>query len=170
MPCYLDEMSPRSWDFPEGHRYGERPYDFGKIWWSLHLAQLGYASLYLDNDVAAIKDPLAADIVQSPYDLQVTSSGTCIYSVAFAWHHLVPLDSVRECARRPDVLPHRTVKQGLSDFRAGELPRVGAILDDRCKLYRLKQDRKIPGGDCLSGTLQRHADAFTWHAYRLLLL
>jgi hypothetical protein len=86
--CYLDEMSPRSWEFPEGHRYGERPYDFGKIWWSLHLAQLGYTSLYLDNDVATIKDPLAADIVQSPYDLQVTSSGTCVYmcTVSF-WCH-----------------------------------------------------------------------------------
>ena len=77
--CYLDEMSPRSWEFPEGHRYGERPYDFGKIWWSLHLAQLGYSSLYLDNDVAAIKDPLAADIVQSPYDLQVTIPDTCVH-------------------------------------------------------------------------------------------
>lgn len=71
VPCYLDELSPRSWEFPEGHRYGERPWDFGKIWWSLRLAQLGYASLYLDNDVAAVKDPLAIDIVQSPYDLQV---------------------------------------------------------------------------------------------------
>lgn len=86
--CYLDEMSPRSWEFPEGHRYGERPYDFGKIWWSLHLAQLGYTSLYLDNDVATIKDPLAADIVQSPYDLQVTISGTCVYMCTLSlWCH-----------------------------------------------------------------------------------
>lgn len=106
VPCYLDELSPRSWEFPEGHRYGERPWDFGKIWWSLRLAQLGYASLYLDNDVAAVKDPLAADIVQSPYDLQ-----------------------------------------GLSDFRADESPRLGSILDERCKLYRQKFDKRIPGGD-----------------------
>ncbi len=71
IPCYLDEVSPKSYDFPEGHRYGERPWDFGKIWWSLRLAQLGYTSLYLDNDVAAVKDPLAANIMQSPYDLEV---------------------------------------------------------------------------------------------------
>ena len=73
IPCYLDDVSPKSHDFPKGHRYGQRPYDFGKIWWSLRLAQLGYTSLYLDNDVAAVKDPLAADIVQSPYDLEVHS-------------------------------------------------------------------------------------------------
>lgn len=77
-------MSPRSWEFPDGHRYGERPWDFGKIWWSLHLAQLGYSSLYLDNDVAAIKDPLAADIVQSPYDLQVPIPGTSLRNTACA--------------------------------------------------------------------------------------
>jgi hypothetical protein len=94
VPCYLDEMSPRSWEFPAGHRYGERPWDFGKIWWSLHLAQLGYTSLYLDNDVAAIKDPLAADIVQSPYDLQVTIYGfvrTTQVLHGVAWCHLMQI-------------------------------------------------------------------------------
>mmetsp|Transcript_1768 Transcript_1768/g.5121 ORF Transcript_1768/g.5121 Transcript_1768/m.5121 type:complete len:434 (+) Transcript_1768:363-1664(+) len=70
MPCYLDDMSPRGGDFPAGHRYGQRPWDFGKIYWALTLAELGYTSLYLDNDVACMDDPLPADILSAPYDLQ----------------------------------------------------------------------------------------------------
>ena len=94
MPCYLDEVSPRSSDFPEGHRYGKRPWDFGKIWWSLRLAQLGYTSLYLDNDVAAMRDPLAAHVLESPYDLQVglccvvraaVEIAACATGTACAW-------------------------------------------------------------------------------------
>lgn len=76
MPCYLDDLSPRGGEFPEGHRYGKRPWDFGKIYWSLKLAELGYTSLYLDNDVACMTDPLAANIVTSPFDIQVPSNVT----------------------------------------------------------------------------------------------
>lgn len=36
--------------------------------------------------------------------------------------------------------------QGLSDFRGSELPRLGAILDHRCELYRAKKDSSVPGG------------------------
>lgn len=75
MPCYLDDMSPRGGDFPAGHRYGQRPWDFGKIYWALTLAELGYTSLYLDNDVACMDDPLPADILSAPYDLQVPLFG-----------------------------------------------------------------------------------------------
>ena len=77
IPCYLDDLSPRSHEFPEGHRYGQRPWDFGKIFWALRLAELGYTSLYLDNDVACMADPLAPDITGSPYDLQVGAARGC---------------------------------------------------------------------------------------------
>ena len=47
-----------------------RHYDFGKIWWALKFAELGYTSLYLDNDVVVLADPLAAQWTAAPYDVQ----------------------------------------------------------------------------------------------------
>ena len=127
MPCYLDDLSPRGGEFPEGHRYGKRPWDFGKIYWSLRLAELGYTSLYLDNDVACMTDPLAADIVTSPFDVQVpshvTSSGVQRLQIrsdarwraqprhmsGCAWRHGPLLESVGpRCTlqRAPHFTPH----------------------------------------------------------------
>ncbi len=37
------------------------------------MAQLGYTALYLDNDVAVLKDPIAPAYVGSPYDIQVSA-------------------------------------------------------------------------------------------------
>ena len=73
IPCYLDNASPQAWQLPENARYRERPYDYGKIWWSLRMAQLGYTALYLDNDVAVLKDPITPAYVGSPYDIQVSA-------------------------------------------------------------------------------------------------
>ena len=41
MPCFLDKLSPDELAWPEGARYRRRPFDFGKIWWSLRMAELG---------------------------------------------------------------------------------------------------------------------------------
>ena len=71
IPCYLDNVSPHAWELPEGARYRERPYDYGKVWWSLRMAQLGYTALYLDNDVTVLADPITSAYVGSPYDVQV---------------------------------------------------------------------------------------------------
>ena len=38
------------------------------------MAQLGYTALYLDNDVAVLRDPITSAYVGSPYDIQVSSS------------------------------------------------------------------------------------------------
>lgn len=74
IPCYLDSASPQAWQLPEGARYRERPFDFGKIWWSLRFAQLGYTSLYMDNDVVLREDPIKPEMLHTPYDIQVSTS------------------------------------------------------------------------------------------------
>jgi len=71
IPCYLDKLSPQAWQLPEGARYRERPFDFGKIWWAHRFAQLGYSSMYMDNDVVLQKDPISAEFLQTSYDIQV---------------------------------------------------------------------------------------------------
>ena len=43
MPCFLDKLSPDELAWPENARYRGRPFDFGKIWWSLRMAELGCA-------------------------------------------------------------------------------------------------------------------------------
>ena len=44
VPCFLDKLSPDELAWPEGARYRRRPFDFGKIWWSLRMAELGRAA------------------------------------------------------------------------------------------------------------------------------
>lgn len=74
IPCYLDRASPQEWQLPEGARYRKRPFDYGKIWWSLRFAELGYSSMYMDNDVVLQEDPIRPEILQSAYDIQVSSA------------------------------------------------------------------------------------------------
>lgn len=69
LPCFLDRASPTEQDFPEGHRYADRTFDFSKNFWALSFLRQGYSLLYLDSDVIVLRDPLRA-LGDAPYDLQ----------------------------------------------------------------------------------------------------
>ena len=159
-------MSPHHWELPEGTRYRERPYDYGKVWWSLRMAQLGYTALYLDNDVAVLTDPITPAYVGSPYDIQARAdqepraaarnARPARARTSIFLHHRPGLDTVSHRShgspygsglRRRLTWAFTSMAQGLSDFRKAELPKLGGMLGDRCPLYRLKKDDSVPGGE-----------------------
>ncbi len=62
MPCFLDKLSPDELAWPEGARYRRRPFDFGKIWWSLRMAELGCVAAFRP---LAVLSPVAVFTLES---------------------------------------------------------------------------------------------------------
>jgi hypothetical protein len=74
IPCYLDRLSPTEEYWPSDARYRKRPFDFGKIWWSMHMAELGWDLLPNHDDILNADGRRQSQGAHARFTLNVSST------------------------------------------------------------------------------------------------